>query len=86
MNTILENNFKKLLETLKDCLQPKDKNPENRPDCSQLLDRINQLTVDKTVLMEDKNGLESFESVLAEQELSFLKMFFNYKLNQKPLS
>ena len=78
--TELEKYFTKLLETLKDYLQPKDKNLDNRPDCSQLLERINELTIDKTILMEDNNILE-FKRVLEKQEQQFLR-FFNYKLQQ----
>ena len=70
------------METLKDCLQPKDKNPDNRPDCSQLLERINELSVDKTIFIEDKKTLEDFQTFLAEQETNFLNTFFNFKLNQ----
>ena len=79
--TELQKYFTKLLETLKDCLQPKDKNPDNRPDCSQLLERINELTIDKTILTENNNILE-FKRVLEKQEQQFLLRFFNYKLQQ----
>ena len=81
MNTNLENNFSKLLETLKDCLQPKDENPDNRPDCCELLKKINEFSVDKSLLTEDNIIYEEFQTVLENQKRRFLKMFFNYKIN-----
>ena len=81
LNTNLENNFSKLLETLKDCLQPNEQNPDNRPDCCQLLVRINEFSVDKTILTEDKHTLEEFQTVLAKQKSIFLKNIFDFKIN-----
>ena len=78
LNTNLENNFRQLLEILKECL---DSEPENRPNCYELLQRINELIFDKTVLTEDKNIID-FKTVLEKQEPKFLLKFFNYKLEQ----
>ena len=44
LNTNLEKKFSKLLETLKNCLQPKDQNPNNRPNCDELLANIEEIT------------------------------------------
>ena len=71
LNTNLEKNRKKLLETLKDCLQPKDQKPDNRPDCSQLLQKINELTVNKSLLTEDNKTYEEFHKVLEKQNNGF---------------
>ena len=79
LKTNLEINFKKLLEILKDCL---DSEPENRPNCCSLLQRINELTFDKTVLTKDNKTLEEFQKVLDHEEPKFLKIFFNFILNQ----
>src|ERR1700761_5618618 len=71
------------METLKGCLQPKDQKPENRPNCEQFLHKINEFSVDKSLLTEDKNNYEDFISFLGEQENSFLKKFFEFKTNDK---
>ena len=81
LNTNLENNRKKLLETLNDCLQPKDGNPDNRPDCCELLKKINEFSVDKSLLIED-NTYAEFQTVLEKQNV-FLKIFFDYKINEQ---
>ena len=78
LNTNLENNFRKLLEIFKHCL---DLEPEIRPNCCSLLQRINELTFDKTVLTEDKN-ISEFKTLLEKHEPKFLLRFFNYKLEQ----
>ena len=83
MNTNLENNFSKLLETLKDCLQPKDGEPDNRPDCEQLLQKINEFSINKCVLTEDKTIYKDFIVFLGELNNCFLKKFFVYKTNFK---
>ena len=80
LNTNLENNFSKLLETLKDCLQPKDGKPDNRPNCEQLLQKINEFSVDKSLLTKD-NTLEEFKTVVKNQLNCFLQKFFEYKIN-----
>ena len=82
-NTNLENNRKKLLETLKDCLQ---KTADNRPNCSQLLEKFNEFSVDKSLLMKDNKTYEEFQTALDIQENSFLKRFFDHKINEKELS
>ena len=79
MNTNLENNFRKLLEILKHCL---DSEPEKRPNCCELLQRIKELTFDEIVVTEDNKTLEEFQKVLDEQNPRFLKLFFNFILNQ----
>ena len=81
MNTNLEKNFSKLLETLRDCLQPKDKNFDNRPDCEEFLQKINEFSVDKSILTEGNNNYEEFQTVLENQTKGFLKRFFDYKIN-----
>ena len=68
------------METLKDCLQPKEENPDNRPNCEQLLQKINEFSVDKSLLTKD-NTLEEFKTVVKNQLNCFLKMFFEYKFN-----
>ena len=57
LETNLENNRKKLLKTLKNCLQL---TYGNRPDCSQLLEKINEFSVDKSLLTEDNKTYEEF--------------------------
>ena len=59
---------------------------DNRPDCSQLLEKINEFFVDKTLLMEDNKTHEEFQTALDIQPNGFLKKFFDYKINQKELS
>ena len=81
MNTFLENNFKKLFEVLNDCLLPKDGDPDNRPDGRELLHRINEFCIQGKVLINDKNNYKEFQTVLDDDKLSFLKEFFNYKIN-----
>ena len=83
LNTNLENNFSKLLETLKDCLQPKDQKPDNRPDCQQLLQKISEFSVDKNLLTESKSNYEEFQKVLEKQKNGFLKKNFNNKINEQ---
>ena len=82
LNTNLENNRKKLLETLNDCLQPKDGNPDKRPDCRQLLQKINEFSVDKRVLIVD-NSYEEFRTFLSKQNNIFLQIFFDHKINDQ---
>ena len=79
LKTNLKINFRKLLEILKDCLNFE---PKERPNCCSLLQRINELTFDKTVLTEDNKTLEEFQKVLDHQEPKFLKIFFNFISNQ----
>ena len=83
MNTNLENNFSKLLETLKDCLQPKDQKPDNRPDCQQLLQKINEFSVDKNIMTKNRETYGKFLSILGIQSNGFLRMFFDYKINEQ---
>ena len=86
MNTNLEKNFSKLLETLKDCLQPKDQKPDNRPDCRQLLKKIKQFSFDKSFLKdvsENKNIYEGFKLFLEKQDNIFIKRFFYHKIDEK---
>ena len=75
MNTNLENNFSKLLETLKDCLQPKDQKPDNRPNCSQLLEKINEFSVDKSILTENTDIYEDFKTIIEKQNNSLNRSF-----------
>ena len=74
-----EKQFLKTIGNTENCLELK---PEKRPNCEEFLQRINGLTVDKTLLTEDNNILEELQTVLAEQDSRFLKMFFKYKINQ----
>ena len=71
MDTKVQTNFKNLLNTLKECLQPKDENPENRPTCRDLLYKIFKFTLDKNILVEDKNIIE-FLHLLDNQKMRFL--------------
>ena len=81
MKTNLEDNFSKLLETLKDCLQPKDGKPDNRPNCCELLQKINEFSVDKSILTEGNKTYEEFQTLLEKQTNGFLKRFFDNKIN-----
>ena len=67
---------------MKDCLQPKEENADNRPNCCELLQKINEFSVDKSLLTKD-NILEEFQTVLDKQKNGFLKTFFNFKINWK---
>ena len=67
-----------ILETLKVCLEPKDGNPKNRPNCQQILKDINEFSVDKNNLKQNIDNLEEFRIVLDKQGNNFLKNFFNF--------
>ena len=83
LNTNLEKNFSKLLETLKDCLQPKDQKPDNRPNCCELLQKINEFSVHKSLLTEDTETFEEVQTNLEMQPNLYLKKFFDHKINEQ---
>ena len=69
------------METIKDCLQPKDQNPDNRSNRWEL-QKINEFSVDKSLLTEDNKTYEDFQTILEKQKNGFLKKFFDYKINE----
>ena len=48
--------------------------------------KINEFSVDKTLLTEDNKTYEEFQTALDMQPNGFLKKFFDYKFNQNELS
>ena len=53
--------------------------PEKRPECGELLNRMNEWTVDKKGLLEDTNLCE-FQKYLSETNGMFLKLYFETKI------
>ena len=76
LNTNLKEKFGKLLEMLSICLFSTDYN--QRPNCSQMLDTINELTVDSNTLLFGEN-IEDFKQLLNDTNYQFLKLFFEIK-------
>ena len=58
-------------------------NVDNRPNCSQLLEKINEFSVDKSLLTEDNKTYEEFQTVLKNKRMVFLKDFWIIKLMRK---
>ena len=54
------------------------KTSDNRPNCCELLQKINEFSVDKSLLTED-NILEKFKIVVKNQLNCFLQKFLNIK-------
>ena len=79
LNTNLENNFRKLLEMLSICLYSSDYNL--RPNCSQMIDTINDLSLDFNTISCD-NNFEEFKQLLVQTNNEFLKTFFETKLEK----
>ena len=76
----------KLLKTLKDCFQPKDQKPDNRPDCKQLLQKINEFSIEISLVIRDTSIYENFKIILEKENNHFLKKLLVYKTNKNIFS
>ena len=92
--TVLENNFYKLLEALKDSLKPKDENLNNRPDCEELLKRINEFSLKNCFVSNQENiiisefikfiqNADNFgKNQIMKNSFCFLKKLYEYKIKE----
>ena len=76
LSTKIETHFTKLLETLKNCLQP---NPYDRPNCEQLLKMITEFDIEENILQENKTVQHDYLELIRKQQIEFLYQFFTYK-------
>ena len=59
------------------------KTSDNRPNCCELLQKINEFSVDKSLLTEDNKTYEEFKTFLVKQQNDFLKLFYYHLHNDE---
>ena len=59
--------------------------PDNRPDCQQLLHKINEFSIEISLVIKDTSIYEEIKIVLEKENNYFLKNLLFYKTNEKYL-